>query len=99
MTQHPSFRLFAALRTHPSVRLNDEMYLNSFYEAPEVLAHEPNLNGSTANPETVSALLTTQGITNSQATRLALRARTHASVLDAAPIFSMNRSTSRPTAS
>ena len=50
--------IHSALRTHPSVRLNDEMYLNSIYEAPEILAHEPNLNGSTANPETVSALLT-----------------------------------------
>jgi len=50
--------IHSALRTHPSVRLDDEMYLNAFYEAPRILAHEPKLNGSSANSETVAALLT-----------------------------------------
>jgi hypothetical protein len=49
--------LHGALRTHPQVIVAQRLCLNPYYEAPAILEHEPDLNASHADAETVDRMI------------------------------------------
>jgi len=49
--------IHGALRTHPVVLVNQRFCLNPYYEAPAILEHEPHLNVSHADAETVNRII------------------------------------------
>jgi len=55
----PAAQIDAALRTHAYVLVEGRLCLNSFYEASEIIEHEPHLNASSADVETVERMIAT----------------------------------------
>jgi hypothetical protein len=49
--------IHGALRTHPLVLVNQRLRLNTYYEASAILEHEPYLNASNADAETVNRMI------------------------------------------
>lgn len=54
----PIESVHAALRTHRTVLLGERQFDNPNYEAPAILAHEPELNGCSCDPGIVHSMLT-----------------------------------------
>jgi hypothetical protein len=57
MHRLPGDFLHAGLRTHPALVSGTRLVGNPHYAAPAILEHEPDLNGSTADPEAVKRML------------------------------------------
>ncbi len=57
--RHPPAALHSALRTHPIVIFEGRARHNPFYEAQDILDHEPYLNGSDADAGKIEEMLTT----------------------------------------
>ena len=59
LAHHSPQTINAALRTHSVAMLNGVSRLNPYYEAPQILENEPNLNHSDADARTIEDMLTT----------------------------------------
>ncbi len=57
ITHYEPPHLHAALRTHPSVIWDGKRRRNPFYEAPQILQHEPHLNHSASDRQVVDQIL------------------------------------------
>jgi len=57
LDEHSPAAIHGAFRTHPVVIYDGVSHANPFYEAPEILKHEPYFNHSEANSEMVADLL------------------------------------------
>jgi len=57
LVRHGPQALSSALRTHPTVIFEGRVLRSPFYEAPRILAEEPNLNHSEADASAVARML------------------------------------------